>query len=219
MNPGGEIGPKVVGFIRRECQRQKPAQVEACVSAVQQKLTSEMNRFCLVAAPQAGVPANRCEMQLLKSLWTNSYELRLQLRGKMRKIARLLETSEPLRASNQTTHSSLTTLIEKEVALFSPTPNRAVFEKVSLAETKFRFTHIDEWRRVETTHGTNRIAWYYWLMQHSEQSYTLYWSHQAETNPPSPEREHLFFQLTDGFYPKGLTLKVYEGGLIQLTLE
>lgn len=235
MLSAGELGKVVHQQIADVCRDGNPQHQTGCVQAVTHQVEKQIEIICQLKSLYDGITAPVCQQRLGSLLWTDPGVIATQLR--MPQMAGFIGGIYPLWTSSLTRHTRLATLIQEEARavmerLKTPAPQSKLAaidtgkilwqQPLALAQPKFEFTHIGEWRTVQTEIDVLRdgkqfhkkVEWSYKLQPNEDSSYTVFFSAgkksaAAAAAPAAEGEESLVFRLKDGQYPAALMLTVY----------
>ena len=188
MNSGGELNVSIIRLIRSECARTEPEKIEPCVEAVTQKTEEDLKKLC-------GTPNFRkCQSRLGSGVWRPLVKNEVEDFGK--KIAAQKREEEKAKILSPIIWEQPLAIVDDETT-----------------HSKFKFTHVDEWRKVETKITDTSLEWSYFLTKNADGSLTVRWRKEGK------EEQSLIFNLVNGFYPSNLMLAIQEDQNIQLILK
>lgn len=195
MYSGGNLIRPVSRLIQKECRRTYPDQEEGCVEKVSQKTKETLEKIC------QPMTSRRCQKRLTSSVWTPIVQETVRA-FKKRTMDNGLWTMD----QKQETAHPLAILWEQPLSLLDD----------KQTHSKFKLTHKEEWRPVQTEIVLAKEAalypqefnWCYYLTQNSDGSYTLYWRQEKCDTAPTEQDKKIVFNLVEGHYPNNLEFAV-----------
>lgn len=229
MLSGGELDWPIRTLIQLECQNAKAADMETCKRETAQYVEGEYGLLCKAAFARNKKLEKECRTTLGQTLWNDLEDLKEKLDERLKPvISRMLPGDY-----------SAFDLVRNEAQAYSqrnkpaPPPSTEGTEQQEETEvpivwskklaglddvvtgSKFQFTHVQEWRPVET-----EIKWFYWLEPNKDGTYTLFWrTDNEEAADPTPKDPKITFRLVDGEYPESLTLQFKEDHSVGIVVK